>query len=850
MSNLDSDVPRAPRRRRALSVDFSSREHLLARPPPPFGDYFDSSASSIRDLQFPTDALTLLSDSFQQDGLFGRKGDADGGGGSGFSPRKSRGQFSADSEQRFRGNLSGLFFFTLSLFSAFFMSYLLFSFLNSWYISVRPFSYNQEMSVLFSANPFFSDRLIYSPEMITQLSQLFTLQTLQTGEGLVLDDGFTHFLIVEQGTLSATPGENPEHAAEYISSFFRGDSIGGMNMLHGRRHNINLVVSSETPAAVWVANAPALNLLLQESVLLRSILEKRFIQAHIEKRRKKPILYIPGFASSRLIAWRRKSCSAMNIEIGDVVWLNLEKVLHHNLFEEACWIKCMMLDIVDQTDPEGCKLRPEEGMGAIYDLLNGVLAPVTAIFRNLVYYMAHHFSYDISSMLALPYDWRIAPKLLEDRDALFSKMKFDIEHTVRMNRNPAIALCHSMGCKLFLYFVEWMKLHYPKIHEEWFDAHIWMFVSVAPPLLGSVQSVRGMISGVGFSLPINSMDSRLMGVSFSSAHFLLPSNITIAENLVPAHSNTTLGNAPSLWPDHLVVIKAENGTTTTFSPSEIISGQMYRTLHAMLSDSEYDKFYQALDKFYFRDPVWLELEREGPARPPIRQILTIYGRNLQTDLGYHYKAVTRNNGKMSLIMESEIFESSGGKILATSSHSLLPSSAIIGQSRYPKSGDGTVPYASLSWSHTWHHDNVQVKNIPARSAGDVDTLISKLYQDLGGTLAQSGFVHLDLLQQFHKSQSSYSRYQSTRKAQNPDTEDDSHVIVLEIDGLGHRDVIRDHAFTDGFIREFLRLAKREFLLHNPEVSHARLGDYSCSRTPRAAVFSHTCPVPCRLVHFV
>ena len=37
-------------------------------------------------------------------------------------------------------------------------------------------------------------------------------------------------------------------------------------------------------------------------------------------------------------------------------------MLHHNIFEERCWINCMSLDILDQTDPVDCKLRAQEGV--------------------------------------------------------------------------------------------------------------------------------------------------------------------------------------------------------------------------------------------------------------------------------------------------------------------------------------------------------------------------------------------------------------------------------------------------------------------------------------------------------
>ncbi len=37
----------------------------------------------------------------------------------------------------------------------------------------------------------------------------------------------------------------------------------------------------------------------------------------------------------------------------------------------ACWVECMKLNPHDQTDPEGCKIRPGEGMTAIGELAPG-----------------------------------------------------------------------------------------------------------------------------------------------------------------------------------------------------------------------------------------------------------------------------------------------------------------------------------------------------------------------------------------------------------------------------------------------------------------------------------------------
>lgn len=39
------------------------------------------------------------------------------------------------------------------------------------------------------------------------------------------------------------------------------------------------------------------------------------------------------------------------------------------------------------------------------------------------------------------------------------------QHLVEVNRNPAIAICHSLGCSAFDYFLKWMEKTEPKWRE-------------------------------------------------------------------------------------------------------------------------------------------------------------------------------------------------------------------------------------------------------------------------------------------------------------------------------------------------------------------------------------------------
>jgi hypothetical protein len=49
------------------------------------------------------------------------------------------------------------------------------------------------------------------------------------------------------------------------------------------------------------------------------------------------------------------------------------------------------------------------------------------------------------------------------------------QHKVALNRNPSIAICHSMGCNVFEYFLRWMEKTEPA-WEAWVEKHIWMHV--------------------------------------------------------------------------------------------------------------------------------------------------------------------------------------------------------------------------------------------------------------------------------------------------------------------------------------------------------------------------------------
>lgn len=187
-----------------------------------------------------------------------------------------------------------------------------------------------------------------------------------------------------------------------------------------------------------------------------------------------PILLIPGLLSTRLIAWQKKYCRGPDINIQDVVWLNLQKLVETMTFDQKCWIDCLKLG-KNSSDPVDCKVRPDQGLPAVGEMSPGNLyaPPSTSIFTSLIRMLAGELGYDVNNILAAPYDWRISPYEMEERDSFFTSLKNRIEVAVLRNKRPAIVIAHSMGTNIFMYFCEWLQSK-DKGWEKWVRRHIWV----------------------------------------------------------------------------------------------------------------------------------------------------------------------------------------------------------------------------------------------------------------------------------------------------------------------------------------------------------------------------------------
>eukprot|EP00536_Pseudo-nitzschia_multiseries_P009928 jgi/Psemu1/258595/estExt_Genewise1Plus.C_2890036 len=195
-----------------------------------------------------------------------------------------------------------------------------------------------------------------------------------------------------------------------------------------------------------------------------------------------PIFLLPGLASTRLVAWKFKKCAgalSSDIKVQDNVWLNINLVLRMGTtIDIDCLKQCLSLGL-NQTDTDdwetGCKLRPDEGLDSIASLAPGgigadlLVGGTNTVYSWLIQWLADNLGYDVTNMIAFPYDWRLSPSVMEKRDGFLSMMRKRIEGAVASSKKPGILVAHSMGNLIFRYFIEWLRI---ELREEAFEGYV------------------------------------------------------------------------------------------------------------------------------------------------------------------------------------------------------------------------------------------------------------------------------------------------------------------------------------------------------------------------------------------
>lgn len=411
----------------------------------------------------------------------------------------------------------------------------------------------------------------------------------------------------------------------------------------------------------------------------------------------------------------------------------------------------MLLDPYNQTDHPECKSRPDSGLSAITELDPGyITGPLSSVWKEWVKWCIE-FGIEANAIIAVPYDWRLSPSKLEERDLYFHKLKLTIETALKLRGGPSLVFAHSLGNNVFLYFLEWLKLEIaPKHYNQWLDEHIYAYFAVAAPLLGASDTIRATLSGATSGLPISEGTARMLFNSFASSVWMIPfSRYCRADSAYSKHFSrgTRKGHHTyhcdeqesqknfSGWPTNIINIEVpsynefgaypsmseiaqanfssmecELPTQLSFSAREISDGTFFKAIEDYDPDSK--RLLYQLQKSYHEDPVLNPLTPQE--RPPIKNVFCIYGTDLKTEVGYYF-APSGKPYPDNWIITDVIYEFEGS--LNSRSGNLIEGNPGI------SSGDETVPYHSLSWCKSWLGPKVNITRAPQSEHDGTDVQV-------------------------------------------------------------------------------------------------------------------------------
>ena len=189
------------------------------------------------------------------------------------------------------------------------------------------------------------------------------------------------------------------------------------------------------------------------------------------------------------------------------------------------WIQHISLMSDLKSDPPGIKVRPMTGLkgvdyllpGALTNFVSYVFGPVIKVLNKVGY--ANEVNLDAS-----PYDWRLPPSELEERDGYFTKTMQKVETLYNDNgRRPVVLVCHSLGCLVGEYFLRFAHAK----DSSWCETYIHTYMPVGAPHLGAPFTLRGIISGdkMGLETFLNDSEALAMSRSLGSIPWLIPSAI-------------------------------------------------------------------------------------------------------------------------------------------------------------------------------------------------------------------------------------------------------------------------------------------------------------------------------------
>ena len=148
------------------------------------------------------------------------------------------------------------------------------------------------------------------------------------------------------------------------------------------------------------------------------------------------------------------------------------------------WIDHIRLASDLRSEMPGIQVRHVEGLKGVDYLVPGKLGEHVAwVFLPVIRALCKAGYTEGLDLDAVPYDWRLPPMILEERDGYFTKTISRVERMYEENgQKPIVLLCHSMGSKTCHYFLNFCLREKSR---KWLDTHIHTYMPVGAPHLGA-----------------------------------------------------------------------------------------------------------------------------------------------------------------------------------------------------------------------------------------------------------------------------------------------------------------------------------------------------------------------------
>ncbi len=166
----------------------------------------------------------------------------------------------------------------------------------------------------------------------------------------------------------------------------------------------------------------------------------------------------------------------------------------------------------------------------------------------------------------------------------------------------------------------------------------------------------------------------------------------------------------------MIEVEMQDGRVFTPDNKNVLEG----FLSEVDNDGRLKILQKSIEKWYKNDTNLFDLDVLTPFEPPkeINHIISVYGVNVPTPVGARYKETSSRD----YFEEVELITNDGGRVTSSkSSRSAISKSRSY---RTRQSGDGTVPYASLSWAFSYFDENLPVRltMVPTQNYEEDDIL--------------------------------------------------------------------------------------------------------------------------------